>query len=203
VSPLYRSDLYESLVKTRNFEQAREFREDQGALGAHWDTLPDTIKVTEDQPGHRYWEVDREGRGIELKRWVPDPEAAILVVSNPDCHFANAALRDIAEDAVLAEHFSSHAVWVTPQNGLLNLARLAAWNSAKPQFRHGILHIESEWPEIPKLSSTPSFYFFRNGELVHHVIGWPSEGRREELMEGLKLSGLAAVERLGNGSLVD
>ena len=61
--------------------------------------------------------VDPEAR-VLLRRSVDLQPAQVLVVSHPECHFSQDAIRDIEADPVLREAFVN-AKWLGPQHNNL------------------------------------------------------------------------------------
>jgi hypothetical protein len=53
-------------------------------------------------------------------------------------------------------------------------------------LRFYIVEREADWPMVPRWGHTPTFYFFRDGELVFTVIGWKGDATKVELLRGLE-----------------
>lgn len=106
----------------------------------------------------------------------------ILVVSHPECHFTQDAVRSIESDRELRRLLEEHSVWIAPPSGKLDLASIGEWNIQHPRFRLSIAVRASEWAPVDSWG-TPTFYFFQNGILLRKIAGWPKSGRREEILE--------------------
>jgi hypothetical protein len=123
-----------------------------------------------------------------IRRSIPMTGAQIIVVSHPGCGFSAAALRDIGNDAALARVFAEKARWLVPQESSADLD--AVREAAKPGFQYTLTFKRSELPMIDGWS-TPTFYFLDGAQVVRKVVGWPKEGRMQELREGAQAIGLA------------
>jgi len=52
-----------------------------------------------------------------------------------------------------------------------------------------MIYRQSEWPFI-RSSATPSFYFFRDGQLVSSFSGWAGADQKIALLAGLRAAGV-------------
>ncbi len=125
-----------------------------------------------------------EQRGFDLTR-----EAQVVVIANPFCHFARAAVAALEADPQLLAVFSAHSSWITPQDGFFAVEETQAWNRAHPGMPIAFSVRREEWLAIDTWS-TPTFYFLQRGALVAKVEGWPSGGRRHEIVAALQKIGL-------------
>jgi hypothetical protein len=129
------------------------------------------------------------GRGV-LKKTEPLElrGAQVLVVSHPKCLFSQNARAFIEASAELSTLFSQHSTWIMPQDGNLYIEDVYQVNQ-ESLFPFHYVYKEKEWPEINRWD-TPSFYFYKDGELMYSFSGWPQEGNKERLMKGLEVIGL-------------
>lgn len=102
------------------------------------------------------------------------------IIAIGGCHFADDAMRDIDADPELQRAFAN-ARWLLPQEATGSLDRTR-------DSRLVAVYRRDEYPMTDEWSS-PVFYFLRDGAVVHKVVGWPKQGRRDEL-RGLRLLGL-------------
>lgn len=63
------------------------------------------------------------------------------------------------------------------------------WNREHPIASTRLTVQREEWPMIDTWH-TPTFYVLENGERAEKIEGWPSEGRRAELIAALARVGL-------------
>jgi hypothetical protein len=121
-----------------------------------------------------------------IRRSIPMTGAQIIVISHPGCHFSAAAKNEIGNDAVLAQIFADHARWLVPQESSAD----AIHDVSTPGFPYTLAYKRSELPMIDGWS-TPTFYFLDGARVVRKVVGWPKEGRMQELRESAQAIGLA------------
>jgi hypothetical protein len=121
-----------------------------------------------------------------LARLPVEPKNAnfVVVVAHPLCHFSQNAISAIAADPELSAGLKQ-AIWLAPPDGNLRLDVFRNWNRIHPLQRMAIAYTKTEWPSIDSWE-TPTFYFFRKGELVGKVAGWPVSGHSQELREQLR-----------------
>ena len=109
--------------------------------------------------------------GTLVPQAVEADYTGVLVLTSARCGFSKAAEADIAGDRAL-DMALAEAVWgVPPSSGLADPAILQH-NAARPHrpLRH--LADRREWPMLT-VWATPTFYFVRDGEVVHVAEGWP------------------------------
>lgn len=141
------------------------------------------------EPGQPTEWVVAPDRPELLRRGVDLRAAQVVVVSHPRCHFSRDAMRDIADDPVLAQAFDAHARWLAPPDGSFSLDAIQAWNRENPGQTVALAFRREEWPIIDSWS-TPTFYFLDDGVVVAKVEGWPRGGRRDQLLTALRRVGL-------------
>lgn len=114
-------------------------------------------------------------------------KAQVVVVSNPYCGFSQDARRYLSDNKSYRSIFSEHATWMIPADGNLYFEAV----SEDPQqdiFPFVYTHRSNEWPEIDYWG-TPTFYFYKDGDLKYKVTGW-DKGRDKYLDQGLEKIGL-------------
>ncbi|MCF6288577.1 MAG: hypothetical protein L3J53_04995 [Proteobacteria bacterium] len=109
----------------------------------------------------------------------------ILVVSRSGCHFSQRAANDIAADEPLTRFLKEHSKWLMHPSSRWSISSFADWNKKYPHFATKYIYRAKDFPMI-KSWETPVFYFFKNGVIVEQVIGWPKEGRMQELKSYIK-----------------
>jgi len=100
----------------------------------------------------------------------------IVVVAHPHCHFSRTALSEMDQETknyinkqglILTEVRDSHAA--------SDFEAIREWNNQ----HHELIHVpvkEGEAFTQLDFKSTPQFYFFSNGNLVAHFVGWAPDG---------------------------
>jgi hypothetical protein len=179
--------MYEAFIGARMFTEARALTK-QHQMPV-FEVLPELHEAADLVPGHpTEWVVDPNAR-VLLRRNVDLQPAQVVVVSHPQCHFSQNAVRDIQADPVLRETFLEHAKWLAPQSNRLDFDVIQRWNREHPSQEITIAFRRDEWPMIDSWA-TPTFYFLKNGVVSAKVEGWPKEGSRSELLAALRQVGL-------------
>lgn len=108
----------------------------------------------------------------------------IIVVAG--CHISDRAAMAINDSPALKQAFEdARALWVAPASNSADLKAIRAWNARMPDQQIMISYRNNEWPTLD-FSVIPSFYFFRDGEVVADVQGWPADGSiPDELLQAL------------------
>lgn len=119
------------------------------------------------------WVASAGKRELSRQPFALDAPAQVIVLSVAGCHFWQNAARDIEADAALRELFRQHARWVAPAQEIADFDAVQAWNKAHPAQPLAIAADNAEWPMF-RVLETPTFYFYRHGELVDTVVGWPN-----------------------------
>lgn len=179
-------DMYETYVLARQFDQARQFASLHTTV--EFEAIPDVLDPIGDHDlGPTELALDVEG--VALERRAVHLEHGVLAVFHPNCHFSQNAVAAIEADPALTRLFREQAHWLQPPDGRIEFDSFRAWISEHSPERVGIAWSTSEWRSFD-LTSTPTFYFVRQGKVVATVSGWPKEGRRDELLAAARRAGL-------------
>jgi hypothetical protein len=160
------------MVKARLFEPQPKF------------ALP---RLQDESQGNRPTELV-VASDVLIRRAIPMTGLQIIVVAHPRCGFSAAAMRDITNDAAMARIFADKARWLIPQEASADLDRVLEASKQGVQYR--LAYKRSEFPMIDSWQ-TPTFYFLDGARVVRKVVGWPKEGRMQELRDGAQAIGLA------------
>jgi hypothetical protein len=185
--------MYQALTSVRSFERAKELAGSYPSqVFRPLPKLSDGDSITDGSPSE--WHISPHRR-VLTRHTVAVPAQGVIVVAHPLCAPSRRAVEDIGKDPVLGPVLGAHARWMVPpaRGVFLEYDDLQQWN----RDRHGtpvtVFYSRDEWPMIDRWS-TPTFYFFREGEVVGKIVGWPQGGRREELLVALRRTGLLRVE---------
>ncbi|HEX2121465.1 MAG TPA: hypothetical protein VHL59_07470 [Thermoanaerobaculia bacterium] len=184
---LHYSATYRMLVAVRDFAGARRLAAKYPA--EEFEVLPTVRADPDPAKGPSVWTLSDDKNEVVRRRVEMDTGPRIVVVSHPLCHFSRNAVSAIAADDVLGAVFRSYATWIAPQSGTLNLPRLQQWNREHRHFEVALVVRQTEWTFVDYWN-TPTFYFLRDGAVVQKVIGWPKEGRREDLLSASRKAGI-------------
>jgi hypothetical protein len=133
-------------------------------------------------------QVDPDGRS--LSRAVLDLDRGLRMVVVAGCHFAKDAATAVSADPQLDRWFHEHATWLAPEGE--DLDAVAAWNRQFPRHAIQIAWSASDWPKITSWRM-PTFYVFRDHELVAQWSGWAPESGMRQLREHLHALGMVPV----------
>lgn len=135
------------------------------------------------------WRVNGDAGVLEQAQFVLPQQPSIVAVGHPNCHFSVRAVEEIEHDPVLRDLFAKHAVWIAPPGSSLAFDEFVEWNAKHPISSMSLAHSAIEFVDL-EYWGTPSFYFFDSGHVVAHVVGWPREGRKDELLAAARKGGL-------------
>lgn len=178
---------YRMLVAARDFAGARRLAAKYPA--GELEVLPAVREDPEPAEGPSVWSLSDDPNEVVHRRVDIERGPRIVVVSHPRCHFSRNAVAAIASDDVLGPVFRSYATWIVPPSGTLNLPVLQRWNREHRDFEVSLAVRQAEWTFVDYWN-TPTFYFLKDGAVVQKVIGWPKEGRREELLAASRTTGI-------------
>jgi len=191
--------LNEALIGTRMFSEARilerahpgraveVFHTERGDISAQvrMVPVPDVRDDTRDGTGPTEMVLSANGRLLVRRTVETNEPAQIIVVTSPNCHFANAGMHDIEADPELREGFQNHTTWLMPFEET-DFDSVAQWNRAHPDEAMTLAYGFKEWPMVDQWL-TPTFYFLRKGVVVAKVVAW--EGHKREIRKALKQIG--------------
>ncbi len=185
---LHYTTTYRMLVAVRDFAGARRLAAKYPA--EEFEVLPTVRADLESAKGPSIWLLNDDRSEVVRRRLdIVEAGPTIVVVSHPLCHFSRNAVSAIASDDVLGPVFRSYATWIVPQSGTLNLPALQRWNREHRDFEVALVVRQAEWTFVDYWN-TPTFYFLKDGAIVQKVIGWPKEGRREDLLSASRKAGI-------------
>ncbi|WP_115717772.1 hypothetical protein [Gallaecimonas mangrovi] len=169
-------DVYNKYIVSRNLEKASKIDSDFN------------VKIKSNYIYHHY-----DDRGLlklkngifEVENITTKNDSKIIVISSPFCHFSNNFLDWIEGKKETLDTFKNKATFIIPSNSTLDKNPMKIFKKLHPWTNVGIAYKESEWPEI-KNWDTPTFYFYKNGNVVDIIYGWPKKGRADELKNALE-----------------
>lgn len=184
----HRADMHGALVHARLFDRARALQRAYPSEGL--EVLPE-FRMASGVEGPTAWSVSPDARRLTEQPIDLTERTTIIVVSHPLCHFSQGAAAAIGDDAVLGPVFARHALWLAPPASKIDFDLVQQWNREHPEADVSLAIQRDDWPMIDYLG-TPTFYFFKDGELAAKVEGWPldGEGRRTEVTDALRQIGL-------------
>lgn len=187
-SPYEYAEMYRALVGARRFAEARAF------LALHPSLDVSEAPVIRDEANSAFSQptilIVSPGKNELTRQEIKlDRHAQIVVVGHPLCHFTQFAGKALEADPQLRRILREHSIWISPQDGDLDVSDFQQWNREHPDLPLAIVWKQSEWSKIDYWG-TPTFYFFKNGTLVDKVAGWSEEGNRAALIAAMRKAGL-------------
>lgn len=150
--------------------------------------LPNIVEAPAgSKEGPAVYTVSENGKTLTYR--AVDLAGPIIVSAvSPGCHFSNDIVKLIEADPILIGLFRDHAVNIESAPYSLDAEDLAQANR-KGRFRYEILYRAAGWKGF-ELSSTPQFYFVKDGKIAHMINGVKPSEFKERLKEGLSKIGL-------------
>lgn len=182
------SYLYGLYIQMRMLDEAKRLSDQDPSWGM--DPVPE-FRVADTLPAGWPTELVVSQERHELVRRSVDvtAPAQIVVIAHPSCHFSSDAMLAIEQDPVLADVFRNHAKWLAPVDFSFDFDVIRDWNTQHPRTEIALAFNPNEWPMLDSWA-TPTFYFLKHGKLLAKVVGWPKEGRRDELRMAARQVGL-------------
>lgn len=141
--------------------------------------------VSNDEPAAI--EVESSAAGVARPVQMSLP-LRIVIVSG--CHISDQAISVIDQDPALRNAFATgNAVWLVPADKNNDFEEIAAWNRQFPRQNLSVSYRNDAWKGID-FSRIPSFYFYRDGQLVASHQGWTKGSVPLEIVGALKEMGL-------------
>lgn len=175
--------VFDALLADRDFAAAKEFRAARPGLGLP--VVPEITSGKELKPGQRLVYVMGSDPGIMRAEAGDTAGLKIIMVSIPGCHFSGYALKAIEGDPRMLGIFKKYGRLLTRR---ADFPKILKRNSVG-ELKYGLVASEADWPELD-LTSSPVFYFLKDGKVLYSFNGWPREGKFDELFVGLGRLGL-------------
>ena len=179
--------IHQSYLKLRLFDKAKDFATQYPDI--ELSVVPSNIELLTTNKVKSTYQLDNTNgeQRIVQNEIEADNEYQIVVVSSPACNPSNRFLKWLhqPENEKIKNAFMSNSLFLVPPSGSLSLSKWEKINSQYPEVQMQLSHSRSQWPEIGYWA-TPTMYFYKKGKLFSQLIGWPPEGREEELIMAMK-----------------
>jgi len=180
-------DMCKSYMLVREFSEAAILQKQLSDIELI--TVPEvTIAPSVAQAVHwRVYDVSDKGLKAELKALPLEHGPAVIMVIQPGCVFAEAAMGQIADDKELLPVFTKYGTIVTEQFDGSGIVKF------KEDFKFKNVYIIENEKSFPGLAfdASPHFYFLKDGKIVDQFMGWDSEnpengiGKLRKAMESI------------------
>lgn len=183
-TPRQIAEVHDALVAARRFKDANALASAYPA--ADIKPLPPLKQAPDVHDGYPTVLV-MEAKGNSMLHKAVDMHESLRLVVVAGCHFSEDAVRAIRADPKLDKLFRDHAIWLANENEP-PLAVLQ-WNREFPHQPMYIAWRNSEWPMLDSWA-IPTFYVFRDGNLVDQWSGWQADTGLQSLRTHLEIAGL-------------
>lgn len=118
-----------------------------------------------------------------------DGFTGVIMIGHPECHFSRSFFEALEDDPQLKTKLVKDTYFLMSGWQAYNNPAIPFWNTNHPEYAFTIAIDETEWSEI-NYWGTPTFYFFREGDLQKKVVGWrqtEAEQQKTKLWAGLDM----------------
>jgi hypothetical protein len=176
-----------NLVLIREFPRAEALYQ---RAGIHHNLVPPPKFSDSTSPDFRGPTELTIGPAGELVRRPVDLTGSHIVVTwHPACHFSRRAYSDITVHPILSNLLRTHGKLLAPIDSAYDSDDVRRWNLTHQDAPVTVAYLKTEWPIIPSWE-LPTFNFLIDGKLVATVIGWPPEGKIDQLLQAAHTSGM-------------
>ncbi|MBU2704746.1 hypothetical protein KCM76_02065 [Zooshikella marina] len=173
--------MHSAYISVRQFEQARQLEYTFSDIG-----LPITPSIELLETHERtLLRLADNGKKLVQETFSFPKGGYVVVISSPMCGFSRRFMEWLRQQPSLFNIFAKHSIWITPVDGYFNIEEMLKSNRRNKPIHIKYTYSSTDWPEITYWG-TPTLYFYNNGELKKQIIGWPKEGRGQEVLTGLK-----------------
>lgn len=178
---------FKAYLSIRDFENAKKLKSKYNYLPLP--LVPKIMsieKLKEDDNSRILYKLVKTKNVLLRESFKFQKEGQIIVIGSPYCNPSRKFVSWLKKKPEIESIFSENAVWLMPQDGHLKLESIRKVNENNKNIAYHYVHNESHWPEIDYWG-TPSFYFYKNGNLIDKIIGYSDNGDFEKNMNSLLL----------------
>lgn len=138
-----------------------------------------------------YWTPSADGASFRAAH-ADMAALKIIVIAHPACGFTRAVAEAARADPdVLRILSGSRALWLSPQDGTLDLRIFTDWAERHPDLPIQVVARQTDFADFGYWG-TPTFYILRDGRVAARVVGWPRGGNKAALQKAFADAGIAA-----------
>lgn len=181
------ANMFDALIAARRMHEAKALKDESISLSKK---ITPVIKKTRafDEATAAELVVEQSGSVVKARNVELAADYRIIVVSG--CHISQDAVKEIDANPVLREAFlKGNTIWLAPADRNFDLEQIQKWNRDFPRQNITISYKNSSWHGID-FSRIPTFYFYRDGNLIGEHIGWKEGGVPVEITSMLRSMGL-------------
>lgn len=179
-------DVYQRYLAARLFDKAKAFK-GRFPNEALWDVPAIIESHGADGSLHRVYDISSDSRTATVRHIPLASSQKILIAAINSCPVTAEALKHIESDDFFLQTLQAHGMILTIR---FEPGGVAYRNSITTAARTYIAYSEADWPGID-FSRSPTFYFLKDGKIIHQFTGWDSSGKSaREFARGLDQIGL-------------
>jgi hypothetical protein len=197
-APQHPLRMYEAYISSEQFSNIQELLKQYPTLEA--EPPPILIGDTSREPGKKIWTVNFNNNEVRQRNFVLPQGLYIIVMFEPQCHFSENAATAMELDEKLKGLTTDKISWLARIDRNFGISEVRRWNYRHPDFPVTIASDINNWTELDSWGS-PTFYFFNDGVLVKKLRGWPSDDRKNEIMELIERYSTGPKEFPGDAKL--
>lgn len=173
------TSMYGTLVQRRMFTEAKVFYTKYAQFGLS--NLPQILKDNQINEGVTFYTSHNEKKNTLIeKKYIFPKGKSIIIIAHPLCHFCQRAVAEIAKNKRLSQILAKRSFGIVPVDRNFNSELLYNWNKKHPNFQLNYIQNSNDFPMLD-FWGTPTFYFLDNNKVIDKLVGWPKEGRIQEL----------------------
>lgn len=178
-------NLHSGYIDAREFEKAENLETQYPNLTFKKVPPVDISKINK----NNLLAISKDNKSLVAEPFTFPKGGHVIVIGSPQCNPSNRFFSWLIDSPEFLSVLKSHATFISPVGRGLNVEVVSDFNRSNP-VELKFTYREKEWPEI-RSWATPSFHFYKNGELVTFFKGWPPENSEELLRDELESVGLS------------
>lgn len=185
IQPKHYEYWQEILIGARQFDQARVLQQQHPQIELQ--PVPEVVDQTRGS-GPSVLALSADGRQL-IRKSAEIPRSGLIILFSHLCNPCRRALPALQAEAELQPLLQEKTLWLRPADTQLQLESWHDWRTAHPEVPLVMAYANAEWPMIEEVA-TPIFFVMHEGRVHKRIIGWPREGRMDELKSALRAAGL-------------
>ncbi|WP_299270144.1 hypothetical protein [uncultured Psychrosphaera sp.] len=185
------TNIYRSHIKLRQFQQAKDFATIYPNI--EFSYLPKDIKTAQFTNEKTTFHLINKDESFSLiqREVMLKTKNYIVIISSPICSPSNRFLSWLHKDEnqAIKNALIPNTLFMSPPASSIFISEWTAVQKKYSDVNMQLSHKKSDWPDIQSWA-TPTMYFYKDGKLFNQLVGWPDEGRKEELKEAMQDIGL-------------
>lgn len=179
-------DVFQRYLAARLFNRAKVFKVRFPNV-ALWD-VPAIIEPNDMVDGlHRVYDISSDSRTATVRHLPVASGQKVLIAAINSCPVTAEALKYIESDKIFLQTLQVYGMILTIR---FEPGGVAYRNSITTAARTYVAYSEADWPDID-FSKSPTFYFLKDGKIMHQFVGWDSSGKSaQNFARGLEKIGL-------------